>query len=71
MSTINLFRNCIVVITVFIFLSFLIVITYNPIFINENYFVTPSHVYGQQDQINSNNTNLTNIQDIPAKKIQI
>jgi hypothetical protein len=30
-----------------------------------------NQVYGQQDQINSNNTNSIDIQDIPIKKIQV
>ena len=71
MSTNKSIQKLYVDITVFIFLSFLSVITNNPILINKNYFVTANHVYGQQDQINSNNTNLINIQDIPAKNIQV
>lgn len=70
MSTNRSIQKMYVSITVFIFLSFLIVITNNPIFINKNYFVTPYHVYGQQDQINSNNINLINIQDIATKNIK-
>jgi hypothetical protein len=60
-----------IVITVFIVLSFLIIITNNPIFSNKNYFITSNQVYGQQDQINSNNTNSIDIQDIPITKIQV
>lgn len=71
MSTNRSIQKMYVSITVFIFLSFLIVITNNPIFIKKNYFVTPYHVYGQQDQINSNNINLINIHDIATKNIQV
>lgn len=70
MSTHKSIQKLYFVITIFIVLSFIIIIiTNNPIFINKNYFVTPNQVYAQQqDQINSNNTNSINIQDILAKK---
>ena len=71
MSTHKSIQKLYIVITVFIVLSFLIIITNNPIFSNKNYFITSNQVYGQQDQINSNNTNSIDIQDIPITKIQV
>ena len=57
---------------VFIAFAFLLINPSTAILISNNsYFGTTNLVYGQPDQMNSNVTNLLNIQNIPVKKVHV